>query len=372
MFNPPIIAFDYESNGLDYWSPTFKVFSCAFAYRYASTGELKTRVVFGEENIKEALESIARLEVPLICHNVGFEYGVTKFKFPGHENRIQIDTMRLAQVYDNGGTEDEDRGRFGLEKCVERILPDEGNHKEPAYRYIREHFNAKPGQERNYISQLPEDVLAQYNAADAIVTFKLYEKITSEFERIGYNWQLDHMLYINIAKHISMAKARGIAVDFGKLMAYQSEVEQEVQEIDRQFHEHFSQFITEIEEEKKQKWITGPKTERGQERRRLEVESKPEVWKFKPKSKLDLEKLLVEKQGVTPTFRTPKGSPSFAAAHIHTYGEGGTLLANRNKRLLVHKQVSNLLALSSHDLRWHSDLKATGTKTGRMAGGNVE
>jgi DNA polymerase I-like protein with 3'-5' exonuclease and polymerase domains len=367
VFKNNVMSIDYETTGLRYWEPEFRVLSAAFGYRLAN-GELKTRVVFGEGEISGVLELVKMSKVSLICHNVGFEYGVTKHKFPGYENLLQIDTMRLSQVYDNGGP-DEDQGRFGLSSCLQRILPEHSNHKEPTYSYIRDTFGAKAGQEGRYISQLPQDRLEAYNTSDAMVTLLLYEKILSEFERINYDWRLDHALYINIAKHISDAKARGILVDFEKLMAYQAEVETEIAEIDKKFNDHFEQFIAEIEQEKITAWITGPKTERGQNARKQKLAENEKVWKFKPKSKLDLTRLLVDKQGVTPTFRTPKGSPSFAAAHIHTYGEGGKLLANRNKRLLVLKQTNSLLQLSAQDFRWHSDLKATGTKTGRMAGG---
>jgi DNA polymerase I-like protein with 3'-5' exonuclease and polymerase domains len=370
MYKPPVIAFDFESNSLDYWSPDFRVYSCAFAWR-DENGEVKTRVLTSPGGIKDQLRVIQEHEIPLVCHNAGFEYGVTKFVFPGYEDLIQFDTMRLSQVFDNGGSDDEDRGRFGLSKCVQRILQQD-DHKAKYYQWLRDNLGIKAGQEKKNLSKLPEDLLYKYNAEDAIVTLYLYEKTTSEFEKVKYNWQLDHMLYMNITKHISMAKARGIAVDFNKLMEYQAEITHEIEEIDRKFNEYFDKFIQEIEEEKKHKWVNGVKTERGRQNRLDKLDTNPDVWKFKPKSKNDLKALLVDKQKVEPTFTTPKGSPSFKAAHIHTYGEGGKILATRNKRLLVLKQTTSLLQLASTDLRYHPDLKPTGTKTGRMAGGEVE
>lgn len=412
-FKPSIIALDYETALLDgtpsveYYRPDFRVTSAAAVWR-SEDGTTKSVYFEGEEAVSEFLAKVSRVNIPCVVHNFQFEYGVTKFRFPGCERVIQVDTMRLAQVADNGGKEaqrdfkprtyleelDEAEGSYttglGLQAVASRWLGSElQNHKEPAYRWLRETAGVKAGQEGKHLHLLPADLMRAYNVADAIVTLHLYDRLTSEFQRVGYDWTLDHSLYTASAKRIAEAKGRGVRVDRDALCKYRDDVLAEIAAIEDAFKSEYAGPIAEIESEYAEAYIYALKTERGQAQRRAHVAAGTADIRFNVGSNKQLARLLVDKLGIQPKFYTEESkqskarrkdspnlppfqpSPSLKAAHLGTYGKPGEMLIQRRKRLLVLKQVENLLELSALDGRWHADLRACGTATGRFAGGRA-
>jgi hypothetical protein len=119
MYKPSVIAIDFETNSLSYWSPDFKVLSIAAVWRDAE-GHLRDRYAEGDE-IETLLQKVATDGIPVVVHNLSFEYGVIKHQYP-HIELDYIDTMRLAQVYDNGGDKADKLSGYSLAKCVQRIL----------------------------------------------------------------------------------------------------------------------------------------------------------------------------------------------------------------------------------------------------------
>ena len=107
--------------------------------------------------------------------------------------------------------------------------------------------------------------------------------------------------------------------------------------------------VTDVPDKKKNKW--------------------DEHVRFNVGSNHQLRMIFVDILKMVPKFLTDKGSPSFKSPALPQWGEGGMLLGKRRKRLLVLKQATNLLILSGYDGRFHLDLKACGTSTGRYAGG---
>jgi DNA polymerase I-like protein with 3'-5' exonuclease and polymerase domains len=363
-----VISFDFETTGLNYWSPDFKVISCAFAWR-SEDGSIKTKVCYGQDSIFSFTSTIPN-SIPLLCYNAGFEYGVSYFQLDSLISYQFIDAMRLVQCWDNGRDGNEKRA-FKLDKVIKRILPDESDHKAEAYEWIRANVPDVPkGKEGRYISQLPKDILERYNVGDAVATLKLFERLTDEFKRIGYDWTLDHSLYMETTKHIAIRRGRGVRVNREQLAQYKLEIENEIKAIDERFKDHFQVHISSIESDRKAKWIDGPKTERGKQKRRDTVEAKRSVWEFNLKSPKQLAVLFVDTLGIKPQFTTPKGKPSFKSSHLPSWGVGGEMLAKRNKRLLVLSQTESLLELSQWDSRWHIDMKTVGTVTSRLSGGS--
>jgi hypothetical protein len=131
-------------------------------------------------------------------------------------------------------------------------------------------------------------------------------------------------------------------------------------------------------------WVNEPKTERGKAARR--AKPAPEGVEFNPKSASQLTELFVNRLDIKPTFWTKESKaskkkrdenpslapyqpkPSFKAAHLASYGPGGEMLSSYKKRLLVLNQCNKLNELSG-DGRWHLDLRACGTTSGRYVGG---
>lgn len=408
-YTPTVVAVDFETAllsgapSVNYYRGDFRVISSAFAWRGAD-GELKSLFLEGEEETATFLQRIKDSGAAVVVHNFQFEYGVSAYRFPFFAECITHDTMRLAQVADNGGkaaaykpqvvTFDdmldalEGNGEkayhntgLGLVACASRWLPDEWkDHKAPYHAWLREHAGAKRGKEGFHLTALPSDMLEAYNVADAKVTLLLYERFAAEFAGLGYSPDMDHELYKSTARMVAKAKGSGARVDVAALKAYEAQVQAEIDAVERRFREHFAPQIERIEAAKHRTYVDGVKTAKAKERRQAEA---PEP--FNIGSNKQLKALFVDTLGIQPKFWTkpPKEnpdkprtkefipSPSFKSAHLSTYGEGGEMLRLRRKRLLVLQQTRALLKLAEYDSRWHPDIRACGTATGRMAGGQV-
>lgn len=405
---PSIVAFDVETAltdgtpSVDYFRGDFRVISAAFAWR-GQNGDMRTLYTEGEDETVEFLKRIQVAGIKVAVHNYQFEYGVCVHRFPGFEGCITHDTMRLTQVADNGGkraayqpqivTYDDmldaiDGGGpkqqsngLGLVAAASRWLPEEWqNHKAPYHTWLRVNAGVKKGQEGANLTALPPDMLEAYNVADAIVTLLLFERLTEEFESIGYDYSLDHELYKSTARMVANAKGAGARVDTQTLTEYVAQVEAEVAAIEQGFRDRFNAEIERIEAAAHTVYVGKVKTEKARARRRAQDQSR-----FNVGSNKQLAQLFINTLGFVPKFVTkePKAnpnkprkkefvpSPSFKSAHLSTYGDGGELLIKRRKRLLVLQQARSLLKLAAHDGRWHPDMRACGTATGRMAGGRA-
>lgn len=408
MFVPSVIAVDYETaltSGVpstEYYRGDFRAITAAFAWR-GQSGDLRSLYLEGEDEIGSFLDRIKASGAKVVVHNLQFEYGVSLYRFPGFEGQITYDTMRLTQVGDNGGklaayqpqvlTYDDmldaldgngpkpQSTGLSLVSAASRWLPEEWrDHKAPYHAWLREHAGVKRGHEGLHLTKLPPDMLEAYNVADAKVTLLLFETLTKEFERLGYDYNLDHELYKSTARMVAKAKGVGAAVDTSALEAYVSQVEAEVAAIEARFRERFCDEIGRLEAAAHRTYVESVKTEKARERRRGEA---PE--RFNVSSNKQLKQLFVDVLGIKPPFWTkpptakagkPRTkefvpSPSFKSAHLSTYGEGGEILIKRRKRLLVLQQARALLKLAAYDNRWHPDIRACGTATGRMAGGRA-
>lgn len=401
---PSIIAIDFETTGLDFWSPDFRALSCAFAWS-SDDGRVKTRYLTGEDEIGRQLRIIEDAGIPLSCHNLSFELGVLIHRFPTFDRSLlAVDTMRLVQVFDNGGKdvktpqamslEDElamlegdlkTKSGLGLESAVTRLLPKPfHDHKQPYYKWLRDNAGVKKGQEGANLHLLPDDQLESYNTMDAILTLMLYQRVTEEFAG-KYDWTYDHSLHVKACERIVKAKARGILVDRDGLKDNRDDVDAECGLIDMRFMTSHMPHIEKIENDRYEAWLNQPTTERGKAQRA--AKPAPDSLRFNPKSTAQLAELFIDQLNVKPVFFTKESKasqakrklnpemapfqpkPSMRAAHLPSYGEGGQILASYKQRLLVLKQMEKLLELSAKDGLWHLDLKACGTKTGRYAGG---
>lgn len=401
---PSVIAFDFETTGLDYWNPDFRVLSCAFAWQ-GDDGRIKTRYLVGEDEIGKQIKIIRQLSIPLVAHNYAFERGCLTYRFSDSIAENDIDTMRLVQCFDNGGKdvklqgpmslEDElaaldgelvFKSGLGLEASVTRLLPkDFHNHKQPYYAWLRENAGVKKGQEGANLYLLPEDQLEAYNTMDAVLTLMLYNVTTEKFAAEGFDWTYDHRLHIAACRRIVEAKASGILVNREALKTNAEAANRECVLIHNDFYNKHHTKIAEIEAERYQVWLDAPKSARGKAQRA--GKGMPDSLRFNPSSTTQLAELFIGKLGHTPKFFTKEGKsskksreanpdqapfvpkPSMRASHLSSYGEGGEMLANYKKRLLVLKQEQKLLELSAKDGAFHHDLKACGTKTGRYSGG---
>jgi hypothetical protein len=406
---PSLLALDYESAltggtpSHEYYRDDFRAISLAVAWY--KDGEVKTAYYEGEDSIAKFLKKAAG--IPKVCHNLSFEYGVTKHRFPGYELDFVWDTARLAQLYDNGGNKfqtyerevpnefeglDDDTttakfySGFSLVNSAGRILPGYQDHKAKFYSLIRSRTGAdgqvvKPGMEGSNLHLLTPEELKEYATADAVTTLNLYKYITEYFNGIGFDYTLDHSLYVPLARGVADARSRGIAVDRQSLLKALKEVQVEKTAIRDAFLAKYAKEIAQIEASNAERGAAAYKTQKGKD-----TYLKREDWKFNVGSTAQLQTLFVDLLGIKPTFWTEPGKshkdkakrgeevnfipkPSFRAAHLSTYGEGGTMLINYKKKGLVETQIKNLLELSDRDGIYHLTLRAVGTATSRMTSG---
>lgn len=416
MYKPPYLVFDYETElsgeaSTEMYHPEFYISSCAFCWK-DQKGEYKTHFISGpgtENKVRAFLEK--SIGIPLVTHNEQFERAVTQCRFPGLDEKLNwhADTMRLVQVFDNGGGEfqflpltyDEqldfflaefDTGKdkvakktkkptqkfvggLGLKNAAMRLLGVE-DHKKKAHAWLRENVEGcRKGNEGSFLHALPEDLLRDYNIADVITTARLYDFTTSEFSRLGFDWTVDHALYRSTLEHIVRAKIQGVIVKREELAKNVEALREEIRGIELGFAERFATEIRGVERNRLLSRIRKLKTLRGRKAylKRLRTgdsELFADEIQFNVGSNKQLADLFVVELGMQPKFLTDTGQPAFRSAVLDQYGEGGTVLKTRRKRMLVLKQSEALLKLSEYDGKWHCDLKMAACSTGRMAGGS--
>lgn len=403
-FRPSAVAIDFEtvdSSGpsLEFWRQDFRAVSMAASW-FDREGRIVSDYMLGEVAIEHFLERLACDRIVTIAHNLQFEAGVIKCRFPQLDVNLCIDTMRLCQVYDNGGdkfalekpltlddeldaiegADDDDECKpesvagLGLGKAIRRVLS-EPSHKERYYKWLRDNVaECKRGREGQFLDRLPPDQLRSYNVGDTEACLKLYVHLVEYFASIGYNWQLDHQLYLSTCRYVVAAKIRGVRVEREKLEQYRGDLEREIEAIGKAFLDRYAEPIKRVERSRLLVQIKKRKTLRGRKGfirgyRSGKAPNRRAV-DFNVGSNDQLASLFCDQMGLRAKFETAKGRPSFRSAVLGQWGEGGEMLKTRRKRMLVLKQCEALLKLSEIDGRWHCDLKLAAAATGRMAGGS--
>lgn len=363
-----IVSLDFETAltsgeaSVEFYRPDFRVTSCAISW-YDTNNVLRNIYLEKEEFIVHALSALQHRENLIIVHNLAFEYGVLKYRFPKITLNWHADTMRLTQLADGGSL------GLSLEACTKRWLPPEShNHKAPYYAYLRETHAIRKGKEGANLHLLPPDMLEAYNVADTNVTLDLYVEITKYFKSIKYDWSFDHQLYTAMCRLVSDSRGAGIKVDRDKLAKSKESLQQDLKALNQGFRDHFAAQIAEIEQENLTALCSRLKTEKGQLANWEKAIDDPKITGFKTSSTAHKKRLFVDKLGLEPKFYTTKGAPSFAKKLLRQWGEGGQMLIKRGTIFQALTQVKRLSEKSEYDGRWHVGLKVAGTTTGRMAG----
>lgn len=403
-----LIALDIETSsdrGSDFeiWRSDFKIDSVSLAFRE------NTHIVHwysvDPDQIRSKIAELHRDQTPLVVHNLQFERTVLTKLYPEYPLNYHADTMRLAQLWDAGGaehdmeptltleqsialelgetTEEELDKHFNkskglsLEACALRFLPEEfHNHKSVAHDWLRDNAGIKKGFGSN-LHLLPPEVLEAYNNADTAITLALYEELTAKLG--AFNWKKDWQLYTLRIEHMGAAYLRGIRIDQESLLKYILEIEAEIAEIERAFAERFSMEIDQVRDGRLLdllEWANDPglKSDRARAARFEAVargDKDDEWYRFNTGSAHHLTRLFCGVLKLTPKFLTPKGAPSFKSSHLNQWSEGGEMLLKRKKRLLVLQQAANLYISALVDGRSHPQVRGSGTRTNRCAGGSL-
>lgn len=375
----------------DFYRHDFRVISTAISY-YGPNGEIKSKYVEGEDDSRKLLEMCG--DTPLIAHNLPFDKGVAVCRFPDIKSNWKWCTQRLVQNWDgsgkpnyqkkrevedlsfeeqidllrDGGLENTTQQGLSLEASISRILPIEyHNHKKPYHDWIRENVSkqGKPGQ---FLTSLPPDMLEAYNIADTECTLRLFTEVMRLLKESGFNPEKDHGFYLSTCDHVISSKIRGVLVDRHGTSEFKERTVAEVQKIDQEFRETFKSEIAEIEQENYDKIIASKKQEKTKEKWKQKLEEDPSQYILNLNSGLQKQRLFMGKLGLKPKFLTKKGNPSFAAAHMPTWGKGGKILATRSKKVKLIEFSDKLLTKSEYDGRVHLELKVAATRNNRLAG----
>lgn len=371
------IALDIETLGPDgkssfrWWMPGFRIQSIALSWRDGL--DIKSWFSADAPVIDAAIRRLAATGRPLIVHNLAFEKGVFETIYPDLEFNWFADTMRLAQLHDNGGDwrdqvflgdvlDEEASPDLGLslEAAASRVLQrDLHNHKEERDEYlrglgVRSRFGA-------HIHLLPSDILERYNTADTSVTLELYEALAPILDGI---WQKDWLLYSRRCHLMNQAYRRGVKVNIDELQRYIYEIDSDVDKIEAEFKSFHAENI--------KKWaeLTGNNE-----------------FEFNVGSNKQLKELFCNVLGMTAKHLTATGEkkvkkkelslpealkqfPSFKSQHLSDWGASGEILIKRRKRLLVLSQALNTLQMTKDGGgRCHPEQKTSGTRTNRVSGG---
>jgi len=183
-----------------------------------------------------------------------------------------------------------------------------------------------------------------------------------------------------MVKLFSQAKAKGIKVNLPKLEEYRAQVIQEMEDIDNSFLEQHREGIENIKLNRFKKKLDAYKSDRGKASFTWQKFLGSPLAQFNVASSTQLAELIVDtyKKEVAVWSHynddgSPKDSarPSFSTKTLTKWGDDVKHLVKRSKRKKVKEFCDSLVskAQSSESGRWHQDLKAVGTVTGRFAGG---
>lgn len=373
-----IVAIDFETGtdhplltGLDVWHPEVRVESMALS-RFKN-GELVSYFYDTPADIEKALTKISDKKLPVLVYNATFEALVLHCKYPHLDIKIASDTMRLAQQEMT-----QVLGGFGLKSATKHFFPERADYEKEIYSWIEQNVTVdgkkpKKSELGRYLSQAPRDILKRYNVADTELTLLIYQHILHLWAEEGYpesKVDTDHKIYLDKVNRLVKAKAYGVRVDREQLAKNIESTKQALADIETAFFKEHADSIQKVRELLWDSLIevgrSKVKTDKGRANWTRETKPCPE---FNIASKHHLAKLFVDVQGQSPKLFTPTGMPSLKAAHLGQF-EGTELLLKRGMYVQALGQMENIYALSQFDGRWRPDLKAAGTKTGRLTGGN--
>jgi len=384
-FVPELIALDYETKtpqgaSVDYYRDDFEVWSLSAAWRDIN-GRIVHFFTCDAREIEVFLKRVSDLQIKVVVHNLMFEYGCTKAKYPDLNINWYSDTLFLAMLYDGGGEvweeqDDEDwLAGQGLEKCASRILrKSDRNHKKEAHDWLKKHHKIRTNHGK-HLDKLPLDILERYNNADTEITLKLYEVLAAELgllaaESEWVGWEQPYYFYKTRCFNMADAKITGIPVDRDDCLRYINEIDQQIADIYQEFKDWAGDALREIEETKFLSILRGYKREKNQATRWEALLEDDSDYRFNINSGTQMADLFVNKMGIKPPKVTEKGNPSFSTKIIHLWGEGGKILAAKNNRGIVQSQAANMYVDSEYDgERIHIDSKPVGARTYRVSGG---
>ena len=395
-----IVAIDIETSCMGraefrYYRKGFQIDSMALSWR-GKDNSIQSWFTNTPSGVDSMIKRLSELGTPLVCHNLAFEMGVFMALYPDLTFNWAGDTMRLAQLRDNGGdwrdtfkTADDimdemlgegddkpvwkQKTGLSLEAVAGRFLPEANHaHKKEAHDWLEANHGVK-SKHGQHLHLLPHDILRQYNIADTDTTLLLYEVLTQELKSLKFDWSQDWVLYTTRCRLMQQAYIDGLKIDREALKDAIYKTDAEVKAI-------VAEFFAATEGTRKEWARLNPG----------KIKSRPMVPEgFNIGSNTQLKALFVGVLGQTSGKYTKTGQtkvdakqlsaaeaatqyPSFASKHLKLWGPLGEILYKRRKRLLVLQQMLACYMGSDEDGRLHAEVRVSGTRTNRVSGGRSE
>ena len=374
-----------------FYRPGFKIDSIALSWR-TETGDIKSWFSATPSEIDEILRRISVQQRPIVVHNLAFEMGVFMKLYPDLQFNWAADTMRMAQMIDNGGdwidyqikTDDDILDEFlegksdyrtglSLEAVASRFLGKEHHaHKAVAHEWLEVNYGVTT-KHGSHLHLLPLEILRDYNIADTEITLRLYEELRSHLDQLGVDTDTDWQLYTTRCRLMQGAYIRGLKIDRERLREEIYAVEREIRSIDAEFQEKAAEplaiWAQQAKPKRKKDTLTPGSFNVGSNAQLKHLFAgimSLNAGKYTAKGAE-----LVENKELTPQ-QAAQAYPSFASKHLSLWGPLGEVLYKRRKRLLVLQQMLGVYHMSDEGGRASPEVRVSGTRTNRVSGGRSE
>jgi len=374
-----LLSCDFETNGIQITSNTFRIISVALSYENGEDLFFK--------NIDQAFDIVKKFldtdpKNKLLVYNISFEGAIfLKYGIVKDFSRL-IDVWRIANYCNN----EVNNRKTSLNASVQLLLgvPD---FKKPFFDKMIELGYAKDDKEAHKkIAMLPDELLKEYNCLDTKYTLDLYKeciKLLTKWEYLD-TARRDYINYSAEAFLYAVSYLRGLNIDKDLASKNIEELKSEIPEFERAVKENPDVLkyeallnkdlkITDADVRKVFKKRGESVTiKKGTGESLLTEEERKEVlagkWVyFNPNSSKQKVELFIDMLGYPILNVTEGGAPSISKNVLRDYGELGKALQEILKREKEVAEIEKLLELSKEDGLIHLTLRSGATISGRSS-----
>ena len=374
-----LLSCDFETNGIQITSNTFRIISVALSYENGEDLFFKnTDQAF--DIVKKFLDTDPKNK--LLVYNISFEGAIfLKYGIVKDFSRL-IDVWRIANYCNN----EVNNRKTSLNASVQLLLgvPD---FKKPFFDKMIELGYAKDDKEAHKkIAMLPDELLKEYNCLDTKYTLDLYKeciKLLTKWEYLD-TARRDYINYSAEAFLYAVSYLRGLNIDKDLASKNIEELKSEIPEFERAVKENPDVLkyeallnkdlkITDADVRKVFKKRGESVTiKKGTGESLLTEEERKEVlagkWVyFNPNSSKQKVELFIDMLGYPILNVTEGGAPSISKNVLRDYGELGKALQEILKREKEVAEIEKLLELSKEDGLIHLTLRSGATISGRSS-----
>jgi DNA polymerase I-like protein with 3'-5' exonuclease and polymerase domains len=359
-----IYALDIETTGLSLDDKLIGLSIC-------NATNISSARWYSFKDVERLLQWLSEYQIPLICWNGLFDIGKLAYDFPQYPLNLVCDVAVYAQMVDNSAS----TPGFALKPCVSRYLGYDTNEQEIVDYLVSKGIEADSDNFREYMAEVPENLIAKYCCYDSYYTFCLYEHLPRlmKVDPATWNYLFLHEVYATIE-----SRNEGFVLDWPRLDKFYWESKEKLANISETFHTNpvMQQYILQERRARhcKEQIAKWEKSKTGRTRP-TPFDSWLEKNEFNITSTTQLINLFNE-QGLffnwdTCEFEYPattdKGSATLDQDHIGLYGIGGEILEQRGNLKQMCDRIDNMRRETGADGKWHPDTNLVGAKSGRIS-----